>query len=198
MTTFSEIEITFNEDLLVGGSLRFDIDVLPFTGGTKTWDWVATRQAPFEVSTFVPTPVIGEASAITFEQAFNVDVNNSLTYEVTRVANVVTIKSFVAGISFANPAAFLTPITLANVQFAINNSTATPFEITDFVISEADTNPCTNVKVTVTTNELATNIINPPNGANLNNPYIYEIPRGNLIFTHLNMLYLSFAAILFI
>ena len=175
--TYSEIQITFNEDLVIGGTVGFSVT---FSATTEAYlfEWKAARVNPFDVETLTPTATVGEASAMTFVTSFNFYVNNSATYTVTRVGEVVTIKSNVPGIDFSLPIATTDGTTAANVDFVITNSAATEFEITDFVISEADTNPCENFKVTVTTNNLATTIINPPIGANSSDPFIYELPRG--------------------
>ena len=178
MATFSEIEIKIEEDMVLDSTIRFTIETTSFVQEV-IFTYKTNRVTQYQVEILPPTGTPGESSAISFVNAFNLDLNNSLAYEVTRVADTVTIKSKINGVNFTFPFAFKPPFsTVADVVFTITNAPATVFELTDFVISEADTNPCDNFKVTATTSTTAISVVNPPLGANTDNPIIYEIPRG--------------------
>ena len=74
------------------------------------------------------------------------------------------------------------PTNLPNASFVYNNFTGTPFSISDVTISEADSDPCNNVKLTVTTSIQASNITSPISGIVTTNPYVFTYPRGSNSF----------------
>ena len=103
--TYSEIKITFNEEMPVNGIVRiqYTINTFPVTI-FETWKLV--RSAPKQVSIGIPTANVGEASAINFVNSFNLDYNVLGTFQVTRNINVVTIKSLNPQLEFLNGIAY--------------------------------------------------------------------------------------------
>lgn len=93
------LRITFNEDIALASTLSIN----KMTGGlpdpSDQWTWVVNRTLAFEVTQGTPTANLGEADAEQFVIAFNLDLNSTGNYIVTREVNVVTIKS-VADITF--------------------------------------------------------------------------------------------------
>ncbi|NQY31348.1 MAG: hypothetical protein HRT69_18020, partial [Flavobacteriaceae bacterium] len=163
MATYSELKITFNIDLASSNILEFDIEnTVSNTTSSIFEGWVNTRFLSNTVTQGTPTGIVGEISAINYISAFNLDYNNSGLYDVSRLDNVVTIKCTDPAIIFQNGIAktSATPPAILNVLFAYINNTDPIFSVTDVVFSEA-INACDNIKLTVTTSVLATNIITP-------------------------------------
>ena len=172
MTTYSEITITFSQDLSLEQQLQLiltDRNTLNIAIATEKWKTL--RSAPFQVTIGVPTATAGERSAINYAQAFNLDYNSSSFYEIVQTSNEVTIKSKSTAITF-------TPVFIfGHVTSVVTNYTGEIFSITDVAISEADSDPCNNVKLTVTTSIQASNITRPISGIVTTNPYIFTYPR---------------------
>jgi len=179
MATYSELQITFNQDLAVSDILQFEISIQTTGVGLPILEtWTNIRSGSRQVTLGIPTAVVGEISAINYITAFELDYNNSNLYVVSRAGNVVTIKTTDPTINFINPKAetSATPPVALNVSFVANNFTGTVFSIDNVVFSQA-TNPCTHVKVSVTTSEQATTVITPNLGVNTLNPYVFEVLR---------------------
>ena len=84
MPTFSELTVTFTKDFKIGDQITILTvyqDVLYLTSPHL---WVATRSTSGEVSTTTATSNPGEATAINFEAAFDLD---NVTGYVTTVQN---------------------------------------------------------------------------------------------------------------
>ena len=127
------------------------------------------------------------SQASNYVAAFNLDYNSSGVYEVTRIGEVVTIKSTNPNITFSNGVS-------NNVSFTIANFTGTAFEITDIIFEES-VNPCTHVRLRATTSELATNVLGPEVIANnTSNPFYIEVLRSGGILTQGILLSCSNAA----
>tara|TARA_R110002049_G_scaffold227912_1_gene400030 strand:- start:5104 stop:7131 length:2028 start_codon:yes stop_codon:yes gene_type:complete len=177
--TYSEIKITFNSSATWGTVVKFDI-----SNGLNTFDileeFVLLRysgnQAVAETSLLT-------TSAINYREAFNLDYNSTNSYEVTVNSNQVTIKSKDPSITFSNGSAINYPPlggspTSKDISFAYNNFQGNIFNIDEVVFEEA-LNPCSYVKLKVTTSELSTKIKSPVilNG-NTENPFYINILRS--------------------
>ena len=178
MTTYSEITITFNQDFEAGDSLKFKVtDTVTSQLIIPIETWRSVRSGTGEIAVGVPTATTGEHSAINYVQAFNLDYNSTGVYEVTQTTNVVVIKSTNANLNFSE----LVSTLLLGVSVTYNN-TSTPFSITDVAISEADSDPCNNVKLTVTTSIQASDITSPISAIVTTNPYVFTYQRGSSSF----------------
>lgn len=178
MATFSEITITFNVDFLLNNTIQFKVtDTVNSSSFIASEGWRTLRLGTGQVTIGVPTATAGERSAINYAQAFNLDYNSTGVYEVTRTTNVVVIKSTNANLSFSDEVVI--PTGDATVTY---NNTGTSFSISDVTISEADSGPCNNVKVTVTTSIQASNISTPISAIVTTNPYVFTYPRGSSSF----------------
>lgn len=170
----SKITITFNADLLISEYITIDVTYpsAPNLAATLTETWVNFRSAQHEVTKGIATTTIGERSAMNFVEAFNIDYGPT-NYNVSRNANVVTIIAPTTDMNFESGES-----DNGNVIFNITNFNGTILNITDVAFSEA-TNPCTHIKVDVTTSTLATSVSSPvvidPNAAN---PFSFELLRA--------------------
>ena len=167
MSTFSEIKITFSQDLSIGAQFGFNIATSgnPFGGipfaFNAIWNWVNPRVNSYLVSTGIPTAIPGERAAINFVIAFNLDLSG---YTVTRIGNEVTIRvenlygtttfswgpilydwDFLGGNGLV-----VTCVSDPSVTVVIHNET-TSFRFDSVVLSSAPT-PCTHVRITAQTN----------------------------------------------
>jgi hypothetical protein len=187
METYSEIEITFNERFTLGKYIQF-FSSLPGVSlsATHLETWVNLRQGLNQVTVspliVIEDPEIGEeelankvATTQGFANAFSLDYGGGTLFEVTRVDNVVTIKSFNPAISFN------TPTTNGDADFVITNFSGDIPEL-EFEFSEADENPCQNVKVTISSTVLINSVSSPFTlSSNTNNPIVFDWPRRDTI-----------------
>lgn len=175
--TYSEIDILFGEDLVVGSQLLIELN---YNGALSTMlneRWATTRNGANKVTTGTPTINPGERTAINFVQAFTLDYNS--LFIITRSVNVVTIKCKYPGYTFGDATCTLddTP-TLADVEFFETNSGVGLFVVTDRVFSTSG-NPCTHIALAITTNYLATKILSPVVvNPNTDNPFVFDVMRG--------------------
>jgi hypothetical protein len=137
MAEFSKVTITFRIDFELDYGLKVATifnDVL----FENEWDFVATRSAPFEITTGTPTATAGETTAINFASAFLLDFPTD--FIVNQTLNTVEIISEVEGLDFgavkavdesntAIPSAFsavfdnyIIPVDNSNIEFALVNS----------------------------------------------------------------------------
>ena len=200
---YSEIQVTFNQDLPIGAILGIGVN------GTNSnyeiiHEWVNIRSSSYKVSQGIPTSIVGERSAINYADAFLLDAGNY--YVVSRLLNVVTIKVPSGNYFYGNVyyTDLYSPVSLLDVftgqivlvpnhpSIGIVSSNITPdlFTIDSVVLSPAVT-PCSHVKVTITTNVLATKMLSPNViNSNTNNPIVFEILRGgnaiNLLLENAN------------
>jgi hypothetical protein len=182
--TYSEIKIKFNESPGWGTILKFDISNGLRSGEIKE-EFVLFRASNYQVLT--DSGLDGIGSAENYVESFNLDYNSTDIYEVSRVGNEVTIKSKNPLISFSNGSAILYPPLgglnpfIVDVQFTYNNFQGSIFGINNVEFEEA-ANPCTHIKVKVSTTELATKITAPVSvNPNNNNPFYFEILRDSAI-----------------
>jgi hypothetical protein len=181
----SVMEITFTEDLSPGAVLSFNVindggDWGVPVGYTLFFNWVNLRSAAYQVTAGTPTIIPGERAAINFVTAFNLDSGGM--YIVTRPsANVVRI---VATNQYSITEFYETasgPSHDPSILFNITNGTSTAFSISSITFSQTASNPCTNIDMTVTTNELATKVLEPvlidPNS---NNPFTITVLRSQI------------------
>ena len=175
MTTYSEISIIFNEDFADSNSLNFKIANSvdsQFIPVLETWRPV--RSSSNEVSIGIPTNIAGEASAFNFAQAFNLDFNPTNNYVVIQLENEVTIQATSSSLLFQEG---VTIPSALNVDFIYNNFTGTVFSITDISISEADNDPCNNVKLSVATSDQADILTSPLPLIVTANPFVFDYVR---------------------
>ena len=153
--TYSEITLTFHTAFSLGETISFNTSLYTYSQ-TILETYRTNRAGAYQVS----LDLIGEdgpfdiaIDASNYVAAFNLDYNSSNVYEVTRLGHVVVIKSTNPYITFSNGVS-------ANVTFTINNFTGTAFNITETIFEES-VNPCTHVRLRVTTSEMAANISSP-------------------------------------
>lgn len=184
----SKIILTFHYDLPINHKIGLKTSNIGSSYYiNQDFVWKNIRAGFGQVTKGNPTPVIGERSAINFMQAFNFDWNYTTTtgthYNVSRVANVVTIQSNFANQMFSDFYCIddtIPPLITGSVSANIINNASSLFEIESIVFSEASTNPCQNVKATITTTELATKINQPINvPVNTNNPIVLDVLRNS-------------------
>lgn len=177
-------KITFNEDLVIGSTLTFDIRNNNFTPSfalSLAHQWVALRNAAFKVTTTPPdidNP--GEATAIQYMQAIQLDYAGSFS-NISRVGNAVFLTVDYNYLDFEEGLAMMDVSTVANVDFELVANVIT-IEIDSVSFSQASTAPCQNVAIEVETNILATKIISPlVVNTNTDNPFTFEWLRGQSI-----------------
>ncbi|TDQ27624.1 hypothetical protein [Tenacibaculum caenipelagi] len=180
--TYSEIKIQFNEELSQGSGISFLLksSLYPNEPGLLLSEtWVLFRKGKNEVGTLGNvTPTIGERTAINFITSFELDYNGYSIYTITRVGNEVTIKANNPYFQFSDPIA-INNEALLNVGFTINNFTGNIFSISSLDFLQAS-NPCTHVKIRITTSELATELIEPVKiENNTQNPIEFELLKGS-------------------
>lgn len=177
------LKITFNEDLAIGESVSFDVlnnFYTPAFAINLFENWVNLRTSVHQVSLGTSTINPGETSAINFLQAFNIDWINSFGFTTWRENNIVFLKLPFDYLEFQNYVS-----DNINVDFEILSSDEALL-INSIEFLEADINPCANIKVSITTNLLADQIVSPiPSTGNANNPIIFELPRNQNILFHL-------------
>ncbi len=181
----SVMEITFTEDLSPGAVLSFNVindggDWGVPVGYTLFFNWVTLRSAAYQVTAGTPTIIPGERAAINFVTAFNLDSGGM--YIVTRPsANVVRIVATnqysITEFYETAPGSSHDP----SILFSITNGTSTAFSISSITFSQAASNPCSNIDMTVTTNELATKVLEPVLiDPNTNNPFTITVLRSQI------------------
>lgn len=159
--TYSEVKITFKQDLVVGSSLSLGMQYQALPEETFLETWKTVRTGLYEVTTGTPTATVGERAAINFVASFNLDYFDA-NLTVVRNGAVVIIKTPVLGQVFQNGECIITqPNTPANVTFEYTNVLDNKTNIDDIEFLEASTLPCQNVLVSVQTSEVALNILSP-------------------------------------
>jgi len=177
-------KITFNEDLVIGSTITFDIrnnNFTPSIAVSLAHQWVALRNAAFKVTTTPPdidNP--GEATAIQYMQAIQLDYGGTFS-NISRTGNAVFLTVDYNYLDFEGGLAMMDVSTVANVDFELV-ANVTTIEIDSVSFSQASTTPCQNVAIEVETNILATKIISPVNvNPNTDNPFTFEWLRGQSI-----------------
>ncbi|OIQ22210.1 MAG: hypothetical protein BM557_02200 [Flavobacterium sp. MedPE-SWcel] len=172
----SKIILTFNADLNIDETVGFKVSNFQSTYSlAQDFIWKNIRANSGQVTKGEPTNIAGERSAINFIQAYNLGWNfNGSYYTITRVENIVTIEA-----AFYNTM-FFDFVSSTNVSATITNVPQDIFEVDSISFSEADINPCSNVKVTISTSELAP-VVNQPVSIPVNNsnPIIVEVLRNS-------------------
>lgn len=115
-----------------------------------------------------------------YKTAFNLDYNSTNLFTLTTLNGPVN-----SGVGFVTieanfPGAVFTGTSNAFVDVNIENEVVSPsFTVDTISFSQADTNPCQQVKVNVTTSELATTILPPFTVyGNTDNPFSFDWLRG--------------------
>ena len=169
----SIITITFNEDLVVGKNVIFQINDSSDSSFQEIIETYATiRITQYQALIKPALPVVGASAANSFLNAFNLDYNSSGIYTATIVDNVVTIEAQNGFITFSNASSN------GNVTFSITNFSGTVFQITQAIFEQA-TDACNNVKLKATTNVYADNINSPIGTTTRSGNIIYiDVPRS--------------------
>lgn len=191
MAEFSKVTITF----LIDFDIDYSVKLTTSFGGVTTsrsWDWVALRSLPFEVTTGTPTGTAGEVSASDFEAAFDLDLPTDFITTVT--SNQIEIISETEGLDFVgfrgydNDAVFLIngvdyeiafenyvePVDTSNIDFALVRSphyVNIPFYF--------DTTTSATINLTVWDGDLAT--------VPATSTYSLTIPRPSINFAEFNV-----------
>lgn len=185
---YSKLIITFNDDIKVDESLSFSIDnsesTSPFVA-VHQFIWVGIRTGKRQVQVGLePTDIAGEISAINFINAFQIDLNSTDNYNVSRNDNVVTIESLIPELSFENTSYITDPLLISSlpvIDFDLDNFTGDVFKFNDLDFLEATENPaCTHYKVSLQTSIITDRITGSyslPTG-NTDNPVVFELMRG--------------------
>lgn len=185
MAQFNSIQLTFNKNLTVGSSIYFQgvygtllANVpIPFNE-----ECVMLRTSPYTFSKGTATATLGEISAINFVAAFNLDFSG-FGFTVTRVANVVTIKSTISTGStgwkgFKEGEEEIVPS--GDVSISYFNYTAPTITVTNILYLNPAFKSCENVRVQITTSQLAENYSIAGNTvtSNTNNPFQVTLLRA--------------------
>jgi len=176
---YSQVQITFNEDLPIDGNIQITANISsPLTLVDISEVWENLRIGPNQVTQGTPTSTPGERSAINFASAFNLDYNSSESFTITQLSNEVTIISNDSKFTFVSAIAVDNSETSLDVEFAITASSGTEFQIESvhFLLGDDE---CSEVEVSVTTTQLATKITSPfVLNENTDNPFTFMWPRN--------------------
>lgn len=197
MAGFSEIKITFSQDLVIGAKFGFQSishssisGIFPqITPYNYFFKWVNLRSSNGEVSIGNPTSIPGERAAINFIEAFNLDYL-AFVSTTTRNANEVIIRiqniygytdflwsQIISSFDYINNVFVTSLVNDPSINVVIKNSTS-DFVFSSIVFSASET-PCKTIIVTATTSQLANNILQPNQViGNFYNPIILEVVRG--------------------
>lgn len=175
----SVITLTFNSDPVHLNYVEFKyfIQNNPIFNSSVRERWQTPPRASAQsIQLDTPTAIPGERAAIQFVTYFNLDFNSFNTFTVNRILNEVTIEiagNF--GFSDFDGDGWVTAL--------IDNGAGSNPTIDSVVYSEADSNPCDNIKITITANEVIDEYaIQSTSGTvvttgNLDNPIIVNLPR---------------------
>lgn len=177
-------KITFNEDLVVGSTLTFDIKNNNFTPSVNVslnHNWVNIRSSANQVTKGIPileNP--GVATAVQYMQAVQLDYGGTFS-NISRVLNEVYLTVDYNYLDFEGGEAMLTPTVAADVDFEVV-SNVTTIETTSINFNPFPPLPCEKVLVSVNTNILAKKILSPiVNNDNTYNPFSFKWVRGQQI-----------------
>jgi len=177
---YSQIQITFNEDLSLDNFIQITAQIEPPSSASSLLGlyqvWKNLRIGPNQTTIGTPSDIVGERSAINYAAALSLDYGSSGIFTITQVLNVVTILS-------NNP--YLTFLefdgTDSDVNFVIIDSEGIVFDVISVDFLEA-TDKCSDVIISVQTSELATNILAPILVAgNTENPFNFTWPRNQAL-----------------
>lgn len=169
----SIIGITFQSEPVVNDFLRLFNPVYNNQNGVETFK--TQRTGPYQSTINSDLNILAE----NYLQAFLIDYNAIGNFVISRVDNIVTISTPTNGVfdgwSSSNSFVDVTVINTANQE---------DLEITNVSYSEADSDPCNNVKVTITANKTFTNITEPVTDTNSSDTYSFDLSRSiNYIIT---------------
>ena len=167
---FSKITLTFNSQPAADTVITITDSLRPSIAMTEAFKLVDTGLAEIKISTTTA------GTAANYRGGFHVDYNTTALYTFNNVSpTVLEITSTNAQSSFTVDA----NTTAGAVTTSISNETPpNVFAFDTVVISEA-TDPCNDVKFTVTTTEQATSIEYPINQAVATNPFVFETVRSD-------------------
>jgi len=165
----SKIIVTFNTLPNTGTILRIEND-LSATTISEAFDDIRYSNGVTLIGADV------DETANNYRIALELDYNSTNLYTITVLNNVVTIEAVQDGVTFSETF----NSTSGAVTTVLDNEPATPeLTIDTVVFSEADSDVCNKVKVTVTTSELATKVTSPLLiDPNVNNPFSFDWVRG--------------------
>lgn len=116
--------------------------------------------------------------AFTYRKTLQIDYNSTNLYDIQFSGNVVTITANNPLSQFS----LVTDTTGAAATIVINNDpVVTPLTIDTITVSQADTVPCDNVKISATLSEQADNITSPISQAVTTNPFVFDTVRADEI-----------------
>lgn len=134
-----------------------------------------------------PITVYNSYCGMNFKNAFNLDYNSSNLFTVTAIADTVDPLNgkgkVVIEANYPNAVFTYTDDGLGIVDVTIENISAfESIEITEKTFSEA-TNPCTHVRLNVTTSILAVNVLSNFGNinSNTNNPFYIDVLRASTV-----------------
>jgi hypothetical protein len=134
-----------------------------------------------------PITVYNSYCGMNFKNAFNLDYNSSNLFTVTAIADTVDPLNgkgkVVIEANYPNAVFTYTDDGLGVVDVTIENISAIDIiQITEKTFSEA-TNPCTHVRLNVTTSVLAVNVLSNFGNisANTNNPFYIDVLRASTV-----------------
>lgn len=173
----SSIILTYNQNVQVGDILVIQDSLTP--GQAITIPYEAIAQDSIVISNTIDETINSTSYFI------NDNYNNTNLYTVTvdLIGNTISI------LGNNNKTEFTVTSNNTSNRISTNIVNVAPpsvFEISTVTLSQAATEPCNNVKLTVTTNLQATNITSPISGPVTTNPYIFDTLRTGKITLGLN------------
>lgn len=179
--TYSEIKIRFIVDYEVNFKINI-FNLFSDSGTASTWSekWKTTRTINGTVAVGIPTEIIGERSAINFVNAFELDYNFPVQYEVSRIGNEVIIKSLIPDQTFTSAEVIGDDdYPLGVDDFEITNYTGTIFKVNQIDFKPAASDQCSKVGIEIETSKLATKINLPFTlVGNTENPFSFDYLRN--------------------
>ena len=170
----SKVVITYSSNIVSGDEFSIQDSLTP----TQLIDLDSTTQPR----------LIGSTLTDTLNRAFQtiqLSYNNTNIYVVSvdYLLNTITIDANNSGSSFSetsNNTSGAVSLTFSNV------AVPTVFDISTITASESASSPCTNVKLTITSNVQATNITSPVSASVGANPFIVDVQRTGLVNVIMN------------
>lgn len=175
----SKIRITFSEQPIENTSIDFTDD---YSSIPMYLEFDSERNRPYSVKI---GSTINE-TILNYVNAFNSDYNNNNSYSVSYsfVGQYVDVAAISERSFFSN---IINDTNDALDVVVTNIAPVIPFTIDNVQISEADINPCENVKITVTTNEVADIIQYPFDQPVSENPFSFNWNRANSILVGMRL-----------
>jgi len=175
---FSKIVLDFNRRVEIGEFLQFSWRDLDVNGGATSYltkeEWASIRFRPGQVE-YQLAGNNGEVDALNYITSFNYDFNGGNLFTVTMTgAKQVTVEAKKSNIEFLNPSS------TGGVGIVITNEPQVPtFTILSTEDLEANSGPCTNVKVRVECSSDIQDLLQPVEILGVNNTVVeFDYVRG--------------------